>query len=107
MQELTVGGAPLGLQCVGLPKGAFNIYGKRDSVRIQSGLFLHSSARLSLCLLLISEAGLTKTALQPGMCITESRRQKIKRNGEKDEEGGEIQNNVCLGFYSLLSPQHP
>lgn len=57
--------------------------------------FLHGSACFWLCFLLISELGLSRIAAQPGICITESHREKIKKNGGKDAGGGGMQR-VCV-----------
>lgn len=68
--------------------------------------FLHSSAHLWLCLLLISELGLIRIPLQPGICITESHRQKIKKNGEKDASRGELYRvYVCFRAFVIFTKQ--
>ena len=48
-------------------------------------------------------------ALQPGICVTESHRQKIKKNGEKDASGGgKCRVYVCFGaFVVFTEPMSP
>lgn len=58
--------------------------------------FLHSSACFWLCLLLISELGLIRIAVQSGICITERHRQKIKKNRGKDAGGGGNAEGLCV-----------
>lgn len=66
--------------------------------------FLHRSARLWLCVLPISELGLIRIPLQSGICISESHRQKIKRNGEKDASGkGNARAYVCFGAFVVFT----
>lgn len=57
--------------------------------------FLHGSSCSWFCLLLISELGLIRIAVQPGICITESHRQKIKKNEGKGAGGGGNAKGLC------------
>lgn len=92
MQELTGCGVPLGLQCVGSPKGVFNIYGKSGYSQV---CFLHSSACLWLCLLLISELGLLSIGLQLAIFVTESQR-RLKRMEKRMLAAGGNAEGMCV-----------
>lgn len=57
--------------------------------------FLHSLACFWLCLLLISELGIVRIAVQSGICITARTDRGLKRTEEKMLVEGEMQR-VCV-----------
>lgn len=72
------------------------------AVRIQSGLL---PSQLCLVVFVPFTDFRVRIALQPGICITESLRQKIKKNGGKDAgwSRGSGMESVCV-FWGFCSP---